>query len=114
MAFIIYANTIHNFSAIWLDGDRNLLEVSNPTVTIIHFESDVKVFDLQDVPMNRIGKGIYRYPLLMDSTVFDVSKDYLVIYKATDLRDLEDAFIEDSFQVVFPTSLDGLNISTVR
>lgn len=114
MAFSILANTLYNFSAIWLDSERNLLEVAEPQVTILHFENDLKVYDVQNAAMTRMSKGIYRYPLILDTSIFSVDLDYLVIYRAVDIRDMQEAFMEDSFQIVYPASSDGLNISTVR
>lgn len=114
MAIQIRANTTYNFSVIWLDRNRNPVEAVEPKIQIVHYAGGVKVEDLAPTPMTRREKGIYDYPLFMNTANFSFNTDYLVIYTAKNPTSSTVNYIEDSFQIVLPATNDGLNISTVR
>lgn len=114
MALQIRANTTYNFSVIWLDRNRNLVEAVEPKIQIVHYSGGVKVEDLSPTLMTRREKGIYDYPLFMSTSTFSFNTEYLIIYTAKNPTSSTVNYIEDSFQIVLPATNDGLNISTVR
>ena len=114
MAIQIQANTTYNFSVIWLDRHRNLVEAVDPRVEISHFISGTRVFDVSGAAMTRREKGIYDYPLFLNTINYTFDTEYLVVYTARNPTSNTLNVIEDSFQIILPPTNDGLNISTVR
>jgi len=114
LAIQIRANTTYNFSVIWLDRNRNLVEAVDPKIDIFHFSSGNRVLDVTGAAMERREKGIYDYPLFMSTSTFSFNTEYLIVYTAKNPLSLSTNYIEDSFQIVLPATNDGLNISTVR
>ena len=114
MSIQIRANTTYNFSVIWLDRNRSPVEAVDPKMDIYHFSSGTRIVDVSGVAMERREKGIYDYPLFMNTSLFSFNTEYLVVYTAKNPTSLTTNYIEDSFQIVLPASNDGLNISTVR
>lgn len=114
MAIQIQANTTYNFSVIWLDRNRNLVEAVDPKIEVFHFASGGRVTDISGTAMTRREKGIYDYPLFMSTSSFAFNTEYLVVYTARNPTSNSLNYIEDSFQIILPATNDGLNISTVR
>lgn len=114
MAIQIQANTTHNFSVIWLDRSRNLVEAVQPKIEIFHFASGSRVIDISGTAMARREKGIYDYSLFVSTSNYSFNTEYLVVYTARNPTSNTLNYIEDSFQIILPATNDGLNISTVR
>jgi len=114
LAIQIRANTTYNFSVIWLDRHRNLVEAVDPKIEIYHFATGSRVTDVTGSAMTRREKGIYDYSMFIGTPTFSFNTEYLVVYTAKNPVSNTTNFIEDSFQIVLPASNDGLNISTVR
>jgi hypothetical protein len=114
LAIQIQANTTYNFSVIWLDRSRNLVEAVEPKIEIYHFVSGSRVVDISGSSMARREKGIYDFPLFVSTTNYAFNTEYLVVYSARNPTSNTLNYIEDSFQIIIPATNDGLNISTVR
>lgn len=113
MSFNIQANTTYKFTAIWLDDDRNLIEVVEPEIEIVHYGDGQKYYDVPKSAMVRREKGIYDYSLYLSLATFYFDVDYLVMYSARDASNVL-GIIEDSFRIVIPSTNEGISTSTVR